>query len=76
MNALIKKWYTRNFPDDTLAEAIDSTATFSGLLFTLKTGGNPYTYIGVNDSTIRERVFLRLANIKKWSYDDVFKLWW
>lgn len=74
MNALIKKWYIRNFPGDSLGNEIDSKATFAGLLTTLKFCHNPYTYIGVNDSIIRERIFAELARRKKWDYDDVYNL--
>lgn len=71
----IKNWYRKTFPTDECGADIDPTATFEGLFETLDHYRDVYTYIGVGDSVIRERVFAKLAEIMKCDYDYIYEQW-
>jgi hypothetical protein len=71
----IREYYVENFPTDDLGLELNETATFIGLYHTLITAGDPYEYIGVTDSVIRERLFEKLAETLNVSYDYVYDLW-
>jgi hypothetical protein len=71
----IKEFYLETYPTDELGVELNETATFIGLYHELLIGGDPYEYIGVGDSVIRERLFEKLANIIDTSYGYVYNLW-
>ena len=71
----IKEFYLETYPTDELGVGINEKATFIGLYHDLLTGGDPYEYIGVGDSIVRERLFEKLANIIDTSYGYVCNLW-
>ena len=68
----IKNYYLSAFPSDDLGEEINANATFDGLLENMT---EPYSYIGVDDSIVRERLFDKLANLKGVPYSDIYNLW-
>ena len=68
----IKNYYLSAFPSDELGEEINANATFNGLL---KNITKPYSYLGVYDSIVRERVFDKLATLKGVPYSDIYNLW-
>ena len=69
-------WYMTRFPDDAgFAERMDSSSTFQELWEALEVGDDVYSVIGVGDSTVRERLFQRLASLKKMSYGEVYRMW-
>ena len=68
----IKNYYLSAFPSDELGEEIKPNATFNGLLENIT---KPYSYIGVNDSIVRERLFDQLATIKGVPYSDIYNEW-
>jgi len=68
----IKNYYLKAFPSDELGEEINANATFNGLLENIR---KPYSYLGVYDSIVRERVFDRLATLKGVPYSDIYNLW-
>jgi hypothetical protein len=71
----IKQFYLENYPSDDLGTEIDEGATFAGLLNNIITTNDVYSYIGVGDSIIRERLFSKLAEQLNTSYDYVYNLW-
>ena len=71
----IKEFYLETYPTDELGAEINENATFIGLYHALLTGNDPYEYIGVSDSFVREMCFERLAQIINTSYDYVYDLW-
>ena len=71
----IKQFYLENYPTDELGIEIKETSTFSGLLNTLFNGGDVYSYFGVDDSIIRERLFTKLSEELETSYDYIYNLW-
>jgi len=72
----IKEFYLNTYPTDELGVELIETATFVGLLDVLYNNTKDvYDYIGVGDSLVRERVFVRLAEILEVPYDYIYKLW-
>lgn len=82
---IIKHWYRKNYPNDKQGKFIDSKITFENVFellinnaFSAFDGDKTtciYEYIGVTDSLIRERIFQKLAEIKRKDYDFIYKLW-
>jgi len=71
----IRNFYIENYPSDELGIEINKDATFIGLLGELIKGKDPYEYIKVYDSLIRERLFDRLASLLNEPYEYVYNLW-
>ena len=71
----IKEFYLKNYPTDELGVELKEDITFTGLLNDLYTSNDVYTYIGVGDSIIRERLFTKLSEILKKPYHYVYDLW-
>ena len=71
----IREFYLENYPTDNLGLELNETPTFPGLLNQLIVDGDVYRYIGVSDSLVRERLFEKLAEELKVSYDYVYNLW-
>ena len=70
----VKSWYKREYKDDDLAEEIDPKVTFEDVYESFQTN-DFYNVIGVNDSIIRGRVFMKLAELLGCSYDEVYYMW-
>ena len=77
MNELIKEFYAKAYPTDDMVDEMDNSITFQQLLNELikGNGDNIYGIIGVDDSLIRERVFLRLSEIMNIEYEYIYNLW-
>ena len=71
----IREFYLENYPTDDLGLELNETPTFPGLLNQLIVDGDVYRYIGVSDSLVRERLFEKLTEELKVSYDYVYNLW-
>jgi hypothetical protein len=71
----IREFYLANYPTDELGVELNEDATLVGLYHTIIIGGDPYEYIGVGDSIVRERLFERLAEELEVNYDYVYNLW-
>ena len=71
----IREYYLEAYPTDELGLELNETPTFPGLLNQLIVDGDIYRYIGVGDSIVRERLFEKLADELKVSYDYVYNLW-
>lgn len=71
----IREYYLEAYPTDELGVELNETPTFPGLLNQLIVDGDIYRYIGVGDSLVRERLFEKLADELKVSYDYVYNLW-
>jgi len=68
----IKKWYLTEYPNDDLGKEINPKSNFKKLL---KHIPNFYEYIGVQDSLLRERIFLEFANRTELSYECILNIW-
>ena len=77
MNELIKEFYAKAYPTDDMVDDMDNSITFQQLLNELikGNGDNIYEIMGVDDSLIRERVFLRLSEIMNIEYEYIYNLW-
>tara|TARA_B100000780_G_C20729772_1_gene289969 strand:- start:64 stop:312 length:249 start_codon:yes stop_codon:yes gene_type:complete len=74
----IKRFYITEFPTDELGVELNEKANFLGLLDTLSNdanGENVYSYIGVYDSLVRERLFERLAGQLEKPYKYIYEKW-
>lgn len=71
----IKEWYEKAFPNDSIGEEINETATFEGLADCIDTGTDIYAYIGVSDSIVRERLFMELAEQTEVNYEVIYQEW-
>lgn len=70
----IRDWYTSAYPDDDLGMNL-SDITFHDLHTGISQGLDVYDHIGVGDSTVRERLFNRLAQLKSVSYNTIYDMW-
>jgi acetolactate synthase small subunit/biotin operon repressor len=68
----IKSWYISKYPSDDLGEELNPNAEFSELAENL---ANIYTYLGVADSVVRERVFERYSEIFNKPYEYIYDKW-
>ena len=75
MKRKIRNWYLKSYSADNLAKEIKKEVTYEGLYKTLKSKGDVYEFLGVEDSLIRENCFAELANILKKDYSYVYDLW-
>ena len=71
----IREWYKECYPTDELGDSINKNATFQDAFECLQVGFNFYTFLGVDDSLVRERVFEALATLMGCSYDHVYYQW-
>lgn len=71
----IKKWYTAAYQSDVLGYELNEDATFSDLYTGILHGDDIYNFIGVNDSLMRERIFLKLSNILSVDYGTIYEIW-
>lgn len=72
----IREWYRYAYPtDDWAIENLNRIATFDDALECLNVGFNFYTFLGVSDSLVRERVFEALANLLGVEYGRIYELW-
>lgn len=74
-NTNVKKWYCRAFPSDDVGRHLNSEITFKDLYTTIKSGLDFYNTIGAGDSLVRERLFAKLAQINRVSYDTIYNMW-
>ena len=69
-------FYAEAFPTDKDGlKDINRNATFLDAFECLQTGFNFYTFLGVDDSLVRERIFDALATLMGCSYDHVYYQW-
>lgn len=71
----IKDWYTGVYPHDMLGKQIKPDITFHGLMKTINRKQNVYTFLGVLDSTVRARCFMKLSDLTGVGYERIFNKW-
>ena len=71
----IKKYYMKQFPEDSIGKEIKEDITFLGLRNILYGGYDVYEYIGGGDSVIRERLFEKLSEYIGQDYSFIYGLW-
>lgn len=71
----IKDFYMEAYPTDELGKDIHGDITFQDAFECLQAGFNFYTFLGAQDSIVRERVFDALATLMGCSYDHIYYQW-
>lgn len=71
----IKEWYIEKFPTDDLGYQIKENITFKDAFANLGRTKDFYTFLGVGDSIVRERVFEQLSKIYGVSYAYIYNKW-
>lgn len=71
----IKQWYITNYPSDELGYDINERTTFYDLYTGIIHGYDIYSFLGVSDSLVRERVFLELSSIHNTNYETIYTTW-
>ena len=74
-NMVVGIWYRNKYPTDSCGAYIRPDITFGDLWDCLKEGTDFYGFSGANDSLVRERLFVKLAEIFNVSYDYVYGMW-
>ena len=68
-------WYRNKYPMDEVGAYIRPDLTFGDLWDCLKEGTEIYSVMGVGDSLVRERLFIKMAEIFNVSYDYIYGMW-
>lgn len=71
----VNEWYSRQYPIDEFTNAINDHITFGDVRDAILTGNDIYSLLGVEDGTVRERVFGRLADLLDLSNKAVYNSW-
>lgn len=71
----IKDFYKEAYPTDEMGNNLNASATFQDAYECLQVGFNFYTFLGVDDSLVRERIFDALATLMGCSYEHVYYQW-
>ncbi len=71
----VKPWYQNKYVTDEVGESINDEIVFGDLWDCLKNGEDFYRVIGVGDSLVRERLFVKLAEIFHVSYEYIYGMW-
>jgi len=74
-NSKVKEWYLKEYATDDLGNEINDDITFYDIFYALDRYKDIYEVMGVGDSVIRERVFVKLAEIMKCDYDYIYEQW-
>lgn len=74
--SLISDWYKHTYPtDDWGYIGMNKAITFQNAYECLQVGFDFYTFLGVSDSLVRERVFDALATLMGCSYEHIYYQW-
>ena len=74
-NINAKVWYMNKYPSDEYAIFLKDGITFGELWNCLKNGNDFYRFSGANDSLVRERLFVKMAEIFNVPYDFIYGMW-
>lgn len=75
MKENVKTWYKKTYPTDDEVAYIYDDLIFYDIYFALVRRVDIYEVLGYADSTIRERIFSRLADILQVDYDVIYDMW-
>lgn len=74
-NMVVGTWYRNKYPTDSCGAYIKPDITFCDLWDCLHDGIDFYKYSGVADSLVRERLFVKMAEIFNVPYDFIYGMW-
>ena len=72
LNSKVKDWYLSIYSSDDVGNYIDSEVTFADVYKDL---ANVYDVLKCEDSIVRERVFIKLSELQRVSYDVIYRKW-
>lgn len=75
MNGSMRDFYLEAYPDDPCGQEIRPDVTFEDAWNALGEGVEFYSFMGAQDSIVRERLFDELARRKNVDYDTVYDRW-
>ena len=72
----VKPKFEERFPEEgSFIEQIPEDLTFRKVLDALNNEEDIYDVIGVNDSVVREEIFILLSDLLEVEYDEIYQLW-
>jgi hypothetical protein len=71
----IKTWYLTTYSDDKQGVNIKWNITFEQAYNCLKSKEDFYEFIGIDDSVIRERIFMKISELYKVDYSVIYNQW-
>lgn len=75
LNVNIKEWYTSVFRFDELGQKINPDITFRDLVKALNRSQSVYSLLGVLDTTVRARCFMKLSDLTVVAYEKIYDKW-
>ena len=71
----VKETYKHCYPTDVLGDSLDGYISFAQVLARMQEGEDFYNIIKVEDSIVREHIFIILAAVGGVKYDDIYTMW-
>ena len=71
----VKETYKHCYPTDVLGDCLDGNISFAQVIARMQEGEEFYNIIKVNDSLVREHIFILLAAVGGVKYDDIYTMW-
>lgn len=72
----VKTWYLTKYSEDTEGVNLKWDISFADVYEVLKSNPDSlYSFIGVGDSLIRERIFEKIAELYGIEYDEVYNMY-
>lgn len=71
----VRDWYRNKYPFDEVGTFINPEVTFGELWDCLKSRKDFYDCCGAYDSLVRERLFEKMTDIFKVSYEFIYGMW-
>lgn len=72
----VREWYVSEYADDEAGLTLNANVSFIDLMGALLKGICIYSVLGgYADSIIRERVFVKMAEIYNVEYSKIYELW-
>lgn len=71
----VKETYKHCYPTDVLGDSLDGNISFAQVIARMQEGEEFSNIIKVNDSHIREHIFILLTAVGGVKYDDIYTMW-
>lgn len=71
----VKETYKHCYPNDVLGDSLDGNISFAQVIARMQEGEDFSNIIKVNDSIVREHIFIILTAVGGVKYDDIYTMW-
>ncbi len=71
----VKETYKHCYPTDVLGDSLDGNISFAQVIARMQEGEDFSNIIKVNDSIVREHIFIILTAVGGVKYDDIYTMW-